>query len=33
MIVKVAGLSKAFRIDFDEVLVRAEVIYQTMHKP
>ena len=30
MMVKVAGFGKALRIDLDEVLVRAEVMYQTM---
>ncbi len=30
MIVKVAGFGKAFRIDLEDVLVRADVIYQTM---
>jgi len=29
-IVRVAGLGSAFRIDFDDVFVRAEVRYQTM---
>ena len=33
MMVRVAGLGKAFRIDLDEVLVRAEVIYQATHSP
>jgi hypothetical protein len=31
MIVRVAGLSKAFNIDFEEVLVKAEVMYHVMH--
>ena len=30
MMVKVAGFGKALRIDLDEVLVRADVRYQTM---
>ena len=30
IIVKVAGFGKALRIDFDEVLVKADVMYQTM---
>ncbi len=28
---RVIGLEKAFRIDLDEVFVRADVIYQTMN--
>ena len=30
MMVRVAGLGKALRIDLEEVLVRAEVMYQAM---
>lgn len=30
--VNVTGCGKAFSIDFDEVFVRAEVMYQTMHR-
>jgi hypothetical protein len=32
MRVRVAGLGKAMRIDFDEVLVRALDVYHTTHK-
>ena len=32
MIVRVIGLGKALRIDFDEVLVKAELKYQTRHR-
>ncbi len=31
MMVRVIGLGKALRIDFDEVLVKAELMYQTRH--
>jgi hypothetical protein len=31
-IVKVAGFGNALRIDLEEVLVRAEVMYQTMQR-
>ena len=31
MIVRVAGLGKAFSIDLEDVFVNAEVMYQTMH--
>jgi hypothetical protein len=30
-IVRVAGLGKAFKIDLEEVLVSADVMYQTIH--
>jgi hypothetical protein len=30
--VRVTGLGYAFRIDFDEVLVNAELRYQTTHR-
>ena len=30
--VRVIGLGKAFRIDFEEVLVRAELMYQTRQR-
>jgi hypothetical protein len=30
-IVRVAGFGKAFKMDFDDVFVRAEVMYQAMH--
>lgn len=30
--VKVAGLGKAFRMDLDEVLVRAEEVYHNTHR-
>lgn len=29
---RVIGLGKAFKIDFDEVLVRAELVYQTRQR-
>lgn len=32
MMVKVIGLGKVLRIDFDEVLVKAELKYQTRHR-
>jgi len=32
MIVNVTGLSKALRIDFEEVFVNAEVIYHVIHR-
>lgn len=31
--VRVTGFGRALRIDFDDVLVTAEVIYQIRHKP
>ena len=33
MIVSVAGLSNAFSMDFEDVLVRADVIYHVIHSP
>ena len=30
--VRVIGLGKAFKIDFDEVFVRAELVYQTRQR-
>lgn len=30
--VRVTGLGNAIRIDFEEVLVRAEVVYQMIHR-
>lgn len=32
-IVRVAGLGNAFKIDLEEVLVNAEVMYQVIHRP
>lgn len=32
MIVNVAGLSNAFKMDFEEVLVKADVMYQVIHR-